>query len=358
MKVPYTFSQTNTNLFTLYSSLDNSTIEVAPNHPKWAWMQSLSADRIINISTKGAWNSSKDYKGLYRAKPVASKPLDIKFTKLDDLDIDDSLNIPMITESIADRFISNIGGFLPGTNIMVAGNAGVGKTTVLIEMISKLHIQGKKVLFISAEMSQIDMARYLKRFPHWGQIPILFLGDYLDECPKTVIESAIDQGWDMVLTDSYSEINDTVKEACNMSRAKTENWFLTLISEQNKGANKLKKYTCFLTILQFNKGGDFSGSNKLKHLATAMMLMDWEGGENGRRYMEFSKNRCGDVGKKLYYSIGDGVEFDDVRYQRDLLNQEMINEEKQKLKTEEDAFDKLFGSLPTEAEHTELAMEA
>ena len=338
--------QKSANHFKLNNVESNESIEITNTHPKWEYVhtQSLLENRIIKlIGTK--MTSTKDYRGHYKnttpTKPA--KRVKVTFTKLDDLNIDDSLNIPMITGTVADKFISNDGGFLPGTNVMAAGAPGVGKTTVLLELLSNLHRAGKKVLFISAEMSQIDMARYLKRFPHWGQLPILFLGDYTDECPKTVVESALNQGWDAVLTDSYTEVNDTIKEACNLTRSKTEKWFLDLMINHNKGCNKLKIYTCFITILQLSKGGVFVGSNKLKHMTTSMLQLDWEGGENGKRYMEFSKNRCGDVGKKLFFSIEGGVQFDADRYSRELWNDELVAHERKQLETEADHFDKLFG---------------
>lgn len=217
-------------------------------------------------------------------------------------------------------------------------------TTVLLELLSKLHAQGKRVLFISAEMNKIDMARYLKRFPHWGQLPIMFLGDYIDQCPKAAIEQVLQQGWDLVLTDSYTEVNDTVKEACNITRGKTEKWFLNLMETHNTANNALHKHTTFVTILQLSKGGVFVGSNKLKHMSTAMMHLDWEGSENsGRRFMEFSKNRCGDVNKKLYFDLKGGVTFDEARYVRDLFNDDILEEERKSLDGESNAFDKLFG---------------
>ena len=353
MKVPYTFKKLNESLFTLYSSIDGEVIDVASDHPKFKWMQALASDRVINISAKGAWNSSRDYHGLYSAKPAPSKPMEIKLTQLNDLEINDALFVPMKTGTAMDKFLSTDGGFMPGSNVMACGAPGVGKTTVLLEMLHKVRQENpeRRVLFISAEMTQLDMARYLKRFPQWGTLPILFLSDYADENPQAVIEATLNQGWDLVLTDSYSEVNDTVKEACGLTRGKTEKWFLDLMTKQNKGENSLKLYTTFITILQLSKGGQFVGSNKLKHLTTSMMDLNWKGGENStERYMEFTKNRLGQVGQKLFFNMGDGVSFDEQRYQRDLLNDEMIQLEKEKLATEADAFDKLFSSLPNEGD--------
>lgn len=338
---------------------------ITPENAKYTYV-AQNQGRIININGVMAngvlkMTSSADYYDAYglkakaiKAEPTAIKaPQTINLTRLDDLNINPDLFQPMLTGTVVDKFVSQDGGFLPGSMIMAAGSPGVGKTTVLLELIVALHSAGKRALFISAEMNQIDMARYLKRFPNWGQLPILFLADYED--PKTVIEQTLNQGWDIVLTDSYTEVNDTVKEESNMSRGATEKWFLDLMSANNKGQNEKAIYTTFITILQMSKGGVFVGSNKLKHMTTAMMDIAFEG---DRRYMEFTKNRLGQVGKKLYFEIGNGIKFDEARYTRDLFNDELVSEEKKRLAEEEDAFDKLFGfNTPEPEADAELATD-
>ena len=352
-KQSYTISKTATG-FMLTEVSNYAQIFVEADHAKFNWIQE-NQGRVVNINGN-RWTSMQDYYNYYGTNPKPTKetkmaqaeakkaPTVINLTRLDDLNINPDLFEPMMTNTVFDKFISQDGGFLPGSNIMAAGAPGVGKTTVLLDLLSSLHTAGKKVLFISAEMNQIDMARYLKRFPQWGQLPILFLADYTDQDPKSVIETTLNQGWDLVLTDSYTEVNDTVKEECDMSRGKTEKWFLDLMSAHNRGENQTKTYTTFVTILQLSKGGNFVGSNKLKHMTTAMMQLDWEGAENGgRRYMEFSKNRLGQVGKKLYFTLDNGVQFDEARYARDLFNDALVAEEKKRLAEEDGAFNELFG---------------
>lgn len=343
----YTFKKSGKD-FKLSNLNSKETLTVGTEHPKHSWLAKNSG-RIVTI-TDTRWSSSRDYQGHYKSTS-SPKKLKVSLSKLDDLNIDQSLFKPMATNTPFDKFVSQEGGFMPGSNIMAAGAPGIGKTTVLLDLLANLHEQGKRVLFISAEMSQIDMARYLQRFPNWGQLPILFLADYTDNCPKTVIESVLNQGWDLVLTDSYTEVNDTVKEACQLTRGKTEKWFLDLMIANNKGKNKDKIYTTFVTILQLSKGGQFVGSNKLKHMTTSMMSLDWDGQENsGRRYMEFSKNRVGQVGKKLYFDLEGGVSFDEARYARDLFNDQIVQEERKALDTEGTAFDALFGLGDTDTE--------
>ena len=288
------------------------------------------------------------------SKPVAAQPsidsIDVSLTKLEDLNINPDLFIPMAAGNVLDKLISNDGGILPATNVMAAGAPGVGKTTVLLDYLAGLQKNGHKVMFISAEMNEMDMARYLKRFPNWSSLPILFLNNY-ENNSNLVIEKVLNQGWDVVLTDSYTEVNDTVKEHTGWTRGKTEKWFLDLMTQHNKAKSGI--HTAFVTILQLSKGGQFVGSNKLKHMTTSMMKLDWEGGENGRRFMEFSKNRVGQVNRKLYFNFEDGVSFNEQRFVNDIENDALLAEEKKQLESEGDAFDRLFGFDKQEAQTPE-----
>ena len=310
--------------------------------------------RLVNITPTGRFTTSKDYHGAYQNPSLtktSKKKLNVSkmITTMAQLNIDaDSLE-PLKTGTVFDKFMSNEGGFLPGTNVMAAGAPGVGKTTLLLELLYGVQQTGKKVLFISAEMSEMDMARYMKRFPHWANLPILFLNNFTDDCPKEVVESVINDGWDLILTDSYTEVNDTVKEACNLTRSKVEKWFLDLMVDNNKGLNKSKIHTTFVTILQLSKGGQFVGSNKLKHMTSAMMDINWEGSENsGTRYMEFSKNRCGNVGQKLCYTIsGAGLSLDGDRFHKDLEYKQLLQAE---VDQSDFTWDEIFKSESTQSE--------
>ena len=309
--------------------------------------------KVLKYLPRG-YESLKMAKKPQKAAPVAQKPAgEVKLTKLGELNFSADLFNPMRTCTTFDKLCSNDGGIMPGSNLMAAGSPGVGKTTVLLELLHLVRTcdPDRKVLFISAEMTELDMARYLKRFPHWHDIPIFFLSSYRGPNPKAALEQVLNEGYDLVLTDSFTEVCDTVKEECHMTKTKTESWFLDLMNEHNKANNKSQKYTAFITILQMSKGGVFVGSNRIKHMTSAMMSIDWKGGENStERFLEFSKNRLGAVGKKLFFSLAEGVHFDSNRYQRDLLNDQILEEEKERLGTESDMFDKIFNDLPTEAE--------
>ena len=52
-----------TGVFTLTSTKDE--LKIDAKHKKYEWLKSQAAGRIVKISDKGRWNSSKDYIGLY-----------------------------------------------------------------------------------------------------------------------------------------------------------------------------------------------------------------------------------------------------------------------------------------------------
>jgi predicted ATP-dependent serine protease len=132
--------------------------------------------------------------------------LQVKVTKMNDLKFEKNLFVPLKTGRKIDEFYSSEGGVMPGTNTVITGDPGVGKTTVLLDLIADMNNKGKRVLFVSGEMNQIDMVGYVKRFPKFGDVPILFMGDQADEDPLEVLRSAFEDGYDCVLIDSIAEV--------------------------------------------------------------------------------------------------------------------------------------------------------
>ena len=91
--------------------------------------------------------------------------VNVKLKEMQNIKFNDDLFIPMKTKTIVDSILSTEGGIFPGTNTVVIGDPGVGKSTVLLDWLADIHKQGKKVLFISGEMNEIDMYGYVSRYP-------------------------------------------------------------------------------------------------------------------------------------------------------------------------------------------------
>lgn len=222
-------------------------------------------------------------------------------TKMNSLNFEANLFNPMKSGRKVDEFFSGDNGLMPGTNVIVTGDPGVGKTTVLLDVLGDLNKAGKKCLFISGEMNAIDMVGYVKRFPKFGDLPILFMGDYADECPMEVLETVLEDGYDCVLIDSLQEVAVAVQDKFGGTFKSATTKILTLLEDHNLGRNKGKMNTCFMMINQVTKSGSFAGSNRIKHMATAMGHLKHDG--EGGRYLYFSKNRRGGNMNKLYFNL-------------------------------------------------------
>lgn len=241
------------------------------------------------------------------------------------------------TYTILDSLLSSHQGLPKGVNYMMIGDPGAGKTTIAMDMISNIQIHQPKIkiLFISAEMNEIDISIYLNRFKKFGLIYTLFINSDItnDTHYYDYIKNILNSGWDIVLIDSFSELQGIIKEEENITNKLAESWLLSLIKNHNMGKNKTCKNTSFITIQQVTKSGAFIGSNRLKHMITAMMELRLTSPNNpfSDRYIMFSKHRRGVVGQRLYYDLSceDNIFFDEDRYLKDLKINKMNKEAKQ-----------------------------
>jgi predicted ATP-dependent serine protease len=256
------------------------------------------------------------------------------------------------TNTPLDGLFSMDGGVPKATNWMIVGDPGVGKSTVALDIIANAKQTGSKVLFISAEMNQVDLYLYVKRYPKFGELDIFFPQEIEDgECPKEVLEEILSEGYDIVLTDSLIELQETIRESSRMTRNSSEKYLLDIMYKHNLGANKAKKFTSFLNIQQVNKGGSFVGSNKLKHMTTGMMEIRFvDEHTQDERYVVFSKNRRGHVGKQMYFDLtaSGNVTYDTERFKKSESLKELKKAEKEKIKKSGLQFDALFGTEGTE----------
>lgn len=258
---------------------------------------------------------------------------------------DDSILVPFESGTVLDGIISSYGGTLPATISMVPGASGVGKTSVLLSYLAKVkhntdlkiavenaqiaEINKKlkkgqeptplkkfmKLLFVSTEMNAIHMYKYQRRIKLAGlDIKILFLGQY--DFPHNVLERELNEGYDIVLIDSFQDAVDRVVEAAGMGRGTAERWLLNLMDKTRLKGNKEAKYTSFLCTQHMTKGGVYTGSSRVKHMTDSMMELAFDDKE--QTYIEFNKNRDGSIRKRLYYKLTEnGVEFDTKRFAKD-----------------------------------------
>lgn len=275
--------------------------------------------------------------------------------RMRDVKFSPDLFINYSTGTVLDELLCSYQGLPKGVNYMIIGDPGVGKTTIILDMLANIQARNKsiKILFVSAEMNEIDLAIYVERFPKFKDLNILFLETTFDSGNKAwdTFQSVLSQGWDIVAIDSFYELQGIVKEEENVTLKKSESMLLSLVRQHNKAENDRSVNTTFLTIQQVTKSGAFVGSNRLKHMITAMMELRLDNAKNiySKRFVVFTKHRRGDVGVKLYYDLstsGD-VSYDVETYQKDIRIKKTQSEVAEKIRSFAHKFDTMFNQINT-----------
>jgi archaellum biogenesis ATPase FlaH len=206
------------------------------------------------------------------------------------------------------------GGLYGGTVNIVIGESGVGKSTVMLDLLASIVDQNPeaKILYISSEMTRNDIMFYYRKTPAIGKVPTLLLMDYVKNGQLAqVLEKSFNGEHDVILLDSYQDVLVKLKEVHGWKSTKAESWLTNMmIDAAEKCGNAV------LAIQHMTKGGQYVGSTYLKHATTAMLEIRFD--LTGQRYIEFSKNRRGGsgTGKRLYYKLDEtgAVVYDTARF--------------------------------------------
>lgn len=277
----------------------------------------------INISKKAGAGAS------VKIEKKEEGEMNLDTIKLDDVVYDPAMFVPIKSNTALDYCFSIKGGIMPATNYIVVGDPGIGKSSLSIQFAADILKQNpnKKVLFISAEMTKWDMHPYLERFPLWGQLNTFFVSTMTESLYKESIEAKFNEGWDLVVIDSFAELaesvkgdyNDTVSGANKKTYNDIEKWLIDLMVIQNGAENALNLHTSFISIQQVTKGGTFVGSNKLKHNTTGMIELRFSKGDE--RKIHVDKNRRGNKYQDLIFDFSEDtsepITYDVARIERD-----------------------------------------
>ena len=207
------------------------------------------------------------------------------------------------------------GGIYGGTVNIVVGESGVGKSTVLFDLLASVKEESPecRILYVSSEMTRNDILFYYRKSPSIGQVPTLLLNDHLrDGSLERVLLEAFKGEWDIIVLDSYQDAAVKLTEALGWRQKRSETWLTNLMIEAAETQG-----LAVLAIQHMTKTGQYLGSTYLKHATTSMLEIRFD--PNGGRYLEFSKNRRGgsQVNKRLYYDLDPeiGVVYDELRFE-------------------------------------------
>jgi DNA repair protein RadA/Sms len=174
------------------------------------------------------------------------------------------------------------GGIVPGSLILIGGDPGIGKSTLLLEVADKLSAQGQRVLYVSGEESERQIKMRGER------LGIEAKNLYL--LPETNLEAILDEverdAPAAVIVDSIQTVFSPKIESAPGSVSQVRE-----VASQFLMLAKGRGIPVFL-IGHVTKDGSIAGPKTLEHIVDTVLYFEGERHHN-HRIVRAAKNRFG-----------------------------------------------------------------
>ncbi|MGF7186343.1 DNA repair protein RadA/Sms [Desulfitispora alkaliphila] len=229
----------------------------------------------------GEWNSfveelagKKGGKGGKINIPLQEKPKPIKHINLKDED-----RMPLGIDEF-DRVLG--GGIVPGSLVLVGGDPGIGKSTLLLQAASNVSSNQGKVLYVSGEESVRQIALRAKRMECF-QDKLSLLAQTDIELIEQQIELEAPQ---LVVIDSVQTIfhSDIQSAPGSVSQVRECTGYLLRLAKT--------KNVPIILVGHVTKEGNIAGPRMLEHMVDAVLYLEGER-HNSFRILRGVKNRFG-----------------------------------------------------------------
>lgn len=194
------------------------------------------------------------------------------------------------------------GGLVRGSAVLLGGEPGVGKSTLLLQMAGGLGSAGVSVVIASAEESAHQVAMRAERTGVAAAIIDLVSDDDVD----AIVGLAQEQGPDVLIVDSIQTVGVTEIPSAPGGVAQVRESAARLI--------RLAKTTGTVVVLvgHVTKEGGLAGPKILEHMVDVVLYMEGDP-DRGLRVLRSNKNRFGATHVSGMFDMqGDGlVEVED-----------------------------------------------
>jgi len=176
------------------------------------------------------------------------------------------------------------GGIVPGTVILIGGEPGIGKSTLLLETASNIANQGKKILYVSGEESTYQIGLRARRLKI-DTDNLLLLSETSVE---NIVETALKITPSILVIDSIQTMYDSLigSSPGSVSQVRECTSKLTIVAKE-------KGITVFL-VGHVTKVGMIAGPRTLEHMVDTVLYLE---GDRTQFYriLRAIKNRFGSV---------------------------------------------------------------
>ncbi|PJA12181.1 DNA repair protein RadA [Candidatus Dojkabacteria bacterium CG_4_9_14_3_um_filter_150_Dojkabacteria_WS6_41_13] len=186
------------------------------------------------------------------------------------------------------------GGIAEGTVALIGGDPGIGKSTLLLQVLANFAASGMTVAYISGEESIDQVSERLERVVD-GVPDGLFL--LSDQDLGNIMDGLVAQEFDAIVIDSIHSLqhNDLEGQSGGMSQLKAVTSALTAWAKKSR--------TVVFLIAQVTKEGYVAGPKTVEHIVDVVMYLEKVGSEN-TRMIRTLKNRYGDTGEVGFLDMG------------------------------------------------------
>ena len=174
------------------------------------------------------------------------------------------------------------GGVVPGSVVLIGGDPGIGKSTLLLQVAARVAGQGRKVLYVSGEESAEQIRARAERVG--ALAPELYL------VTETLLEAILDHAErirpDLLIIDSVQTAHGAELESPPGSISQVREVATRLLTvSKERGIS-----TCL--IGHVTKEGSFAGPKALEHIVDTVIYFEGEG-QHAYRVLRVTKNRFG-----------------------------------------------------------------
>ena len=240
----------------------------------------------------GEWNSYVEEVRSSERAPTAAAPL--AAAPLSEVSVS---SVPRLGTGLSgvDRVLG--GGLVPGSVVLLGGEPGIGKSTLLLQVARSLSASGSDVLYATGEESAAQIRLRADRLGiREERLAVLAETDV-----SRVVAEAEARAPGLLVVDSIQ----AVREPGLASQAGT-------VSQVRECAASLVRYAKqravpVVLIGHVTKDGTLAGPKSLEHLVDAVVSIEGERGSS-RRVLRAAKNRFGSVDElSLWEMTGEGL---------------------------------------------------
>ena len=185
------------------------------------------------------------------------------------------------------------GGLVQGSLVLIAGDPGIGKSTILLQTCGQLALQKKSILYVTAEESAGQLKLRADRLGVNGESLYIYPQTNLENIksqieeikPDIVVIDSIQAIYSQTISSSAGSVSQ-IRECCNilMQIAKTKN--ITI-----------------LVIGHVTKDGNIAGPKVLEHMVDT--VISFEGDKyKSYRMLRSMKNRFGNTSEVGIFEMG------------------------------------------------------